>query len=157
MNNYKLVEKEDIVYSNNNITVYLNDIGLYSFEMNINKQNIVTCDYVEAISIISKSNITLTDDFWNVKISNATKDVNTIQYSNILYWLSGGDSVWLSEETPYKESWSINVDMFIKKYKRILNNILKKSNSFLEVKKNISLKVNLQTIYEFSLNNDMLK
>lgn len=158
MNDYKLIEKEEVVYSNHsNVTVYRNGIGLYLFEINVQKIKVVTCDYIEAISIISKSNINLNDDFWNIKIGEDTKDVTNIQYMNILYWLSGGDSVWMSEETPYKDNWASLHTQFIKKYKRILNNILKKSNAFQEVRKNINSKINLQTIYEFALSSELLK
>lgn len=144
-----LKEKEisSIVYYSDRIRVSKEKNDELFFEI----ENELTSDLSEAIAIAINKNIK-EEDFWkmmhNVKISNISPD-------KALYWLSGGDEEWISRNN-YKKSWADSYLLFQAEFGLTVINIIEKAKTFGDIKSGFNKKINMETLYEFSLENNLI-
>lgn len=142
MNKQRLITLPyEIVIERNNGLLYF-DIGRET-----------TDDIAEAVVLLSKS-IKENDPIWDIVISDA--DRFNIDPIRSLYWLSGGDKEWESL-SHYKKRWKLYNEVFLKKFKTKIINVVRKSNSLKDLKDHFDKEFDLLTMYEFSLENNLIK
>jgi hypothetical protein len=117
------------------------------------KTPFVSVDVLEITTALMKIKEYREDkSIWNIKIKNKW---NT-SAEKALYWLSGGDKEWLINKN-YIFSWSEVYHIFLNEYGEVVNNILEKSQTLGELKNNFEKYISLQKIYEFSIDNNLIK
>lgn len=147
--------EENLIEYRNQIYIYA-ESNIYFFQSNNPKlYNFSTYDYMEATAAFMKLKHTyLMDKIWDITI---TEDMQYgINMYNILYWLSGGDNAWKTNKI-YKKSWDEYADLFVNHFKQIILNINKTSRNIKECRDSFLRELSLPTIYEFSLENNLLK
>ncbi len=91
----------------------------------------------------------LTNISWNTEI----KDINTYEIDprKSLYWLTGGDDEWMSKNNNYKYKWYECVNEFTDAFGEDVIDIVEKSKTLLDVRKQIMNRLNLPILFEFAL------
>ena len=121
----------------------------YFFEVGSKTTN----DLAEGVVLLMKSKkYDENDQFWKIEVRN-------INYYNIspdksLYWLSGGDYEW-REMNNYKKTWFEASLMFQEEFGIKIINILKKSKTLNDIRIEFIKHLNLMTLYEFALENEI--
>ena len=146
MKKKKVITKERdasiVIYGSDRIRVSKELNGELFFEI----ENELTSDLSEAIAIIINKGI-IDGNFWkttfNINMSNISPD-------KTLYWLSGGDREWITR-TNYSKSWSDVYLSYQEEFGMVVFNIVNKSKTFGDIRKEFLKKLNLPTLYEFSL------
>jgi len=121
----------------------------YFFEIGSKTTN----DLAEGVVLLMKSKkYDENDQFWKIEVSD-------INYYNIspdksLYWLSGGDYEW-REMNNYKKTWFEASLMFQEEFGIKIINILKKSKTLNDIRIEFIKHLNLMTLYEFALENEI--
>ena len=119
------------------------------FEIN----NELTTDIAEATALMMR--ICGKDSFvWEIEI----KDINTdvIEPKKSLYWLTGGNNEWKTLPN-YKNPWCESYLDFQEQYGVTIINIIKKSKKIGDIRNQFIKKLNLPTLYEFSLSKNLIK
>lgn len=136
-----------VIYCSDRIRVSKEKNNELFFEI----ENEITSDLSEAIAIAINKNVK-EEEFWNmmhnINISNVSPD-------KALYWLSGGDEEWISRNN-YKRSWADSYLLFQAEFGLTVINIIEKSKTFGEIKSGFYKKINMETLYEFSLENNLI-
>jgi hypothetical protein len=104
-----------------------------------------TTDIAEAVSILMFK-VHEDDEVWQTKVTQ----INNIQPSKCLYWLTGGDIEW-NRLNNFNERWSDCYKIFESEFGEIIIDIVNNSNTLGDIKRGLKERVNLLTIYEFSL------
>ena len=112
-----------------------------------------TNDIAEAVVLLNKA-INDNDPIWDIIISE--KDRYNVEPIRCLYWLSGGDNEWETNKH-YKKSWSVYYDIFNNKFKNKIMFIINNSNTLRDVKRKFEENFNLIQMYEFSIENGLIK
>ena len=146
MKKKKVITKERetsiVIYGSDRIRVSKELNGELFFEI----ENELTSDLAEAIAIIINKGI-IDDNFWKITFNI---DMNNISPDKTLYWLSGGDKEWITR-VHYSKSWSDVYLSYQEEFGMVVFNIVNKSKTFGDIKKEFLKKLNLPTLYEFSL------
>ena len=146
MKKKKVITKERetsvVIYGSERIRVSKELNGELFFEI----ENELTSDLSEAIAIIINKGIN-DGNFWKTTFNI---DMNNISPDKTLYWLSGGDKEWITR-THYSKSWSDVYLTFQEEFGMVIFNIVSKSKTFGDIRKEFVKKLNLPTLYEFSL------
>ena len=107
-------EVENLIYKTDNISLHRinNAIHLFGYQdFSLNE--------IFDIIIWGIKNET-DDEFWNIKISNT--DRQNAKPINMIYWLTGGDKTWKSDNWIWKNEWNemsiIFMEHFRKRYDR---------------------------------------
>ena len=137
-----------VIYNSDRIRVSEELNGELFFEI----ENELTSDISEAIAIVINKGIN-DSNFWktpfNINVDNISPD-------KTLYWLSGGDNEWL-EKMHYSKSWSDVYLNFQEEFGMLIINTILKAKNFGEIRSEFVKKLNLTTIYEFSLDKGFIK
>jgi len=141
-------ETSIVIYSSDRIRVSKELNGELFFEI----ENEITADLSEAIAIVLNKGIN-DNKFWETSFNI---NINNIAPDKTLYWLSGGDREWISR-THYNKTWSEVYLTFQEEYGVSIIDIISKAKTFSDVKKEFLKKLNLPTLYEFSLDKGYLK
>jgi len=72
-----------------------------------------------------------------------------------LYWLSGGNREWESNET-YSYGWLEVHSIFEHKFRDTIYEISENAETLEDIKKEFMSKLSLPILYEFALNNDLI-
>ena len=135
-----VIEKEKILWRNNKVSI-INIEGQIIFEI----RDYTTVDLVEAVVLMA--NISVKDDVWSLSTNNFDKNIDP---EKSLYWLSGGDSEWMTLEH-YSESWyNLHQDFSIK-WSPIINSIVSESKNLAEIKEELEKRLNLAIIYDWAI------
>jgi hypothetical protein len=152
MKKKKVITKERdtslVIYSSNRIRVSKELNNQLFFEI----ENELTSDLAEAIAIFINFGI---NDSEFLKTS-FNIDTNNISPDKTLYWLSGGDKEWATKQN-YNKSWSEVYLSYQEEYGMLIINIINKAKTFGDIKNEFIKKLNLPTLYEFSLEKGYLK
>jgi len=144
----KVCDTSVVIYSSDRIRVNKELNGELFFEID----NELTTDLAEAIAIVLNKGIK-DNNFWemtfNINIQNISPD-------KTLYWMSGGDKEWISK-SHYKKSWSDVYLIFQEEYGLFVIDTINKSKTFGDIKNEFLKKLNLPTLYEFSLEKGYIK
>lgn len=126
---------DELIYESNTIKIFKDNC----IEIN---DKFITYDYIEAVSYISK--MVIKNEIWEFKLpSNFYNMINPI---NSLYWLSGGDELWL--DTKY--DWCDYFEHYNNKFYDFQSDF-KSCKILKDVKHIIQEKYNLDKFYEFFL------
>lgn len=151
-----LVQNESgvIVYESKFVRIYKeNDGSLYFESTSKNKMEFKTNDSLEGVAALMKTKETFMDDkIWEIELTNKYKS----SAENALYWITGGDNQWTSENCIYKYSWSEICDIFTHKWGDKIYEIIGNAKTLGDVKEEFIKHFNLPTIYEFSLDNSLI-
>lgn len=109
--------------------------------------DIITTDLAEAIAIMLTLKENVNETIWKTKV---TENIDKIEPRRALYWLSGGDVEWLTLEN-YRKNWVECEWDFQEKFGFMLIDILKKSQTYGDIRKAFVKKLNLATLYDFAL------
>jgi hypothetical protein len=121
----------------------------YFFEVGSKTTN----DLAEGVVLLMKSKkYDENDQFWKIEV----RDINyyNISPDKSLYWLSGGDYEW-REMNNYKKTWFEASLMFQEEFGIKIINILKKSKTLNDIRIEFIKHLNLMTLYEFALENEI--
>lgn len=138
----KVRDKSVVIYSSEKIRVNKELNGELFFEI----ERELTTDLAEAIAIIISKGIK-DENFWQLEFEC---DVQNISPDKTLYWLSGGDNEWI-EKNHYQKSWAEVYLDFQTQFGVLIIDIINNSKTFSDIKMGFVKNLNLQTLYEFSL------
>lgn len=130
-----------------NIRMSVEPNGQLFFEIG----NDITTDISEAVAIMMRKD---TDEsIWDKKISI---DYECIEPRRSLYWLSGGDSEWMTFRN-YNIPWcECDLD-FQEEFGFMVISILKKSKTLGDIREGFVRYLNLPVLYEFALNKGFVR
>lgn len=106
----------------------------------------VTTDAVEAVAYLLTSE-KVEDHLWDIKLS-ANPSAN-MEVKNVLYWLSGGDSVWESWDI----SWNMWCDNYADEYMNEMFNAFYEAQTLGDIRNIIYNSYKMDRFYEFALKN----
>ena len=114
--------------------------------------NHITTDLAEAVSILMRIK-NVDEQIWNKELKI---DFETIEPRRSLYWLSGGDSEWITLQN-YNRPWNqCDVD-FQEEFGFMIISILKKSKTLKDVRDGFIRKLSLPILYEFALSQKFIR
>jgi len=137
MKPFNILDNEDI-----KISKYQDD-----FLFDINGK--ITDDVAEAVAIMIYQNIPSDNNAWSTNIKNV--DLFEIDPKRSLYWLSGGDIDWSSNN--YRKEWHECVGEFSEKFSEIVFEMVQQSKNMLELREKFQKDLNITILYEFALEN----
>lgn len=143
------------LYENDGVAVY-NDNGLLFFESSnpILGEMYESYDCAESVAALMRvESIFHDENFWKIKIKNSKYDIIP---GNSLYWLTGGTKEWSINDT-YSHKWSEVYSIYEHRYSDIIFNIVENAESLGDIKNDFIDQLNLLDLYEFSLNNNLIK
>lgn len=133
--------------NDSNIRMSVEPNGQLFFEIG----NDITTDVSEAVAIMMRKNID--ESIWNKTISINYDD---IEPRRTLYWLSGGDSEWMTFRN-YSTPWcDCDLD-FQEEFGFMVISILKKSKTLGDIRDGFIKYLNLPVLYEFALNKGFIR
>jgi len=144
----KVKEIANVIYSSNRIRISKELNGELFFEI----ENEVTADLSEAIAIAIQKDIK-DEIFWKTSFNI---DINNISPDKALYWLSGGDTEWLSKNH-YNINWSEVYLTYQEEFGLTIIDIILKAKKFEDIRKKFIQKLNLPILYEFALEKNIIK
>lgn len=142
--------KKKSIYKNNNVGLLPNIIisKQQNKEMLFEIKNHVTTDLAEAVSIMMRTKEV--DDFiWNTEVKSSEIDPK-----KSLYWLTGGDIEWITLNN-YKKPWHECEHIFVEEFGERIKSIISKSKTYLDIRNWFIKYLNLPTLYEFALVNNL--
>jgi len=144
----KVRDTSIVIYSSDRIRVNKELNGELFFEID----NELTTDLAEAIAIILNKGIN-DNKFWQTDFNINTQNISP---DKTLYWMSGGDREWITKPH-YIKSWSDVYLTFQEEYGLFVIDTINKSKTFGDIKNEFLKKLNLPTLYEFSLEKGYVK
>lgn len=114
---------------------------------------IITTDLAEGIAIMLINKDFINHKIWKTKI---TENIEKIEPRRALYWLSGGDREWLTLEN-YNQNWIECGWDFQERFGLTLMDILKKSNTYEDIRNGFIKKLNLSLLYDFALSKKLVR
>lgn len=150
-----IIEDDTLIYMSKcrKVIIYKNYNNTFYFNFYLNNESIITDDILEAVAILNKMESFVDDNMiWNIDISNS-KDNTIIKYQHVLYWIIGGSEAMAL----YKYDWIYMSDFFIRKYKRTIDSVFKNSNKLSDVRKLLSKKIHMQSLYDFCIKKEFFK
>lgn len=137
MKPFNILDNEDI-----KISKYRDD-----FLFDINGK--ITDDVAEAVAIMIYQNIPSDNNAWSTNIKQV--DLFEIDPKRSLYWLSGGDIDWSSNN--YRKEWHECVGEFSEKFSETVLEMVQRSNNMFELREKFQKDLNITILYEFALEN----
>jgi hypothetical protein len=155
-NRWKLKEGV-VIYSSNNIEVWEDtSCNRLYFESKNNHLYFMSYDYFESVAGLMRLDAKLDSGFWKIALNESEK--YDISINRILYWITGGDNEWkTSDHKEYKYDWYEVEEIFRDRFEDIILDIVRTSETLLDVRNGIIEKISLPIVYEFALNNDLIK
>ena len=140
-------ELSEVVFSDEKIKI--NKLG-ETFIFEIGKET--TTDIAEGVAIMMK----MIDN--NHKIWDFEFEINEdkITPEKSLYWLTGGHTEWKQLEH-YEKTWSDCYLIFQEEFGISIMNIIKKSKKLKDIREEFKRCLNLPTIYDFALSQNLIK
>lgn len=114
--------------------------------------DLVTDDVAEAVSILVRS-VSVNDTIWNTQVN---LDIDYIQPKKCLYWLSGGDSEWITLHN-YKQPWHQCFLDFQEEFGLLVIKILEEAKTLKDIRNGFMQYLNLPIIYDFALSKNLLR
>jgi hypothetical protein len=112
----------------------------------------ITTDIAEAVAIIIRTN-NIEKEIWSQKINI---NLETVEPKRALYWLSGGDTEWISGKN-YSLNW-MQCDLdYQEEFGFMVISILKKSQTLDDIRSGFMKYLNLPVLYEFALKRGFVK
>lgn len=149
-------EKGTILYQNDtkDVTVYGDNGRLYFESSNpILEEEFGSYDCGESVAALMRLKTVFDDEkFWNLKVGSSKYDVNP---ERALYWLSGGNREWKTNDT-YAYEWLEVHSIFEHKFRDIVYEIVENAETLKDIKEEFMNQLNLPVLYEFALSNDLI-
>lgn len=114
--------------------------------------NEITTDLAEAVAIMMRTN-NIDEKIWDREIVG---DIDNICPEKCLYWLSGGTKEWRNAEN-YKKPWSECNLIFQEEFGFMIMKIVRKSKKFKDVRDGFKKYLNLPTLYDFAISQNLIK
>lgn len=147
--NVKKIEVDNIVYKSNNISLYRINNAVHLF----GDQDFSLNDIFEII-IWGIKNRNDDEEFWNIKLT--TTDKQNSKPINIIYWLTGGDKIWKSNNYIWKNDWIELATTFSEHFEDKINKLVKSAKTFGDLKNKISTKITIEDFYELGIMLDLI-
>lgn len=151
MKRKKVLLKEklsDVVFSDSKIRIS-KESNKWFFE--IGKES--TDDISEGVSLLMRY-ASEESPVWDLKINK--DDLEDIDPSKALFWLSGGTNEWLEQEN-YNRPWVETYLDFQKEFGCLIISIIKKSENLKDIRDGFMKYLNLSILYEFALSKELIK
>ena len=132
----------------NHVAITTEPTGQTFFEIG----NQITTDVAEAVATMMRIN-NIEDEIWLKEIPSQIDDVCP---EKCLYWLTGGTKEWKNLEN-YRYSWSECALIFQEEFGFMVMRILKRSKKLKDVRDGFVKYLNLPTLYDFALSQDLIK
>ena len=136
------------IYVDNMLKVY-KESKTWFFE--INRE--ITNDLGEAVSIMIMNTNSIDDNIWNIDVNDENRKLITPEKA--LYWLSGGDKEWLSNNN-YSKPWSECYIDFQKEYGDLIVDIIESSETLGDIRDEFIDKLNISILYDYAISKDMI-
>jgi len=148
--------KGALIYENKeeNLTIF-NDNGKLYFESSnpTLEEDFKSYDCAESVAALMRLKSVSDDEkLWKMEVGNNRYDVSP---SGTLYWLSGGNREWKTNET-YMYDWLEVHSIFEHKFRDIIYEIVENAETLNDIREEFTKRLNLPVIYEFALNNDLI-
>lgn len=141
-NNERVINDTDYVHINNQVS------GLQFFEIG----DQITRDVSEAVALMMRIP-NIDGQIWNYKF---VLNINEINPTKCLYWLSGGDTEWQTLHN-YRTNWNECCDMYLEKFGNRIIDILLNSKTLGDIRDNFLKYLNLPILYDFALERDLIR
>ena len=149
-------EKGKVLYENKtkDVVIYGDNGRLYFESTNpVLEEEFKSYDCAEGVAALMRLKTVFEDDkFWQLKVGNSRYDVAP---GKALYWLSGGNREWLSNET-YSYEWLEVHSIFEHKFRDVVYEIVENAETLQDIKEEFMKQLNLPVLYEFALSNDLI-
>ena len=117
-----------------------------------NQRQLNSYDVIEGTSALMGIKELQNSDLWEVKVEQKWNS----SAERALYWLTGGDDEW-KQEGHYKYEWSDVCQIFTHKFSDIVYDILENAKTLGDIKDGFNEHLSIPKLYEFSLNNGLIK
>jgi len=147
-------ESGSLLYESDQVKVWQEPNGKLFFESidPILCGTFMSDDYAESVAALMRlPKVFNNDKLWKIKII----DKYDITTTNVLYWLTGGDSEWVDNKN-YKYGWNDVESIFNHRFEDVIFGIIDQSNTLGDIKRGFMKHLNLPVIYEFALNNNLI-
>lgn len=116
----------------------------------------VTTDIGEAVAILMRNGLDTWNnkEIWNTPIENKIK-TDEISPEKSLYWLTGGDDEWTSLDN-YSKPWHQMALTFQEEYGMLIVMIISKAKTLGDIRDGFMKYLNLPTLYDFAVKNEMV-
>lgn len=121
----------------------------YYFEIG----NEITCDVAEAVAIMMRK-VDWNSEVWNLKLEFV--NMESVSPERTLFWMSGGYAEWRTLNN-YNRPWCDCYLLFQEEFGCLVYNIAQRTTSLREMRDSFLRHLNLPTLYEFALCNDLVK
>lgn len=149
-------EKGKVLYENEtrDVIVYGDNGRLYFESTNtVLEEEFKSYDCAEGVAALMRLKTVFDDDkFWQLKVGNSKYDVSPCR---ALYWLSGGNREWESNET-YSYKWLEVNSIFEHNFRDDIYEIIENAETLQDIKEGFMKTLNLPVLYEFALSNDLI-
>ena len=95
-----------------------------------------------------------TNNVWDIEFDKS--QIQKIEPQKCLYWLSGGDTEWTTQENYIKPWYQVYLDYQMEYGNKIIS-ILERSKTLRDIRNNFIKELNLPTLYEFALSKGFVK
>jgi hypothetical protein len=143
-----LLEKEEILYSSDNFRI-LNEGNQVIFEI----WGFTTLDVAEAVSLLIMHGVSHSDPVWELPTSFFDKNVFS---EKSLYWLSGGDSEWITLDN-YSDSWFNCLFDFCSKWSKSIEEAVENSKTLLDIRNHFEENLSLLRIYDWAISKGFVR
>jgi hypothetical protein len=114
--------------------------------------NEITTDLAEAVSIMMRLN-GMDDKIWEREIVG---NIDEVCPEKCLYWLTGGIKEWKNLDN-YKRPWSECNLLFQEEFGFMVMKILRKSKKLKDVRDGFRKHLDLLTLYDFAISQNLIK
>lgn len=142
----KIKDVETIIYKNESISIVKINDSLHLYN------DVISFNEIFDILIYGIQNQITDQDFWKIKISE--QDILNSKPVNLIYFLSGGDSVW-KDNNIYKKEWLEMIDVFIEHFTDRINKVLK-ITTLKDLYTRLKNKLAIEDFYELGLKLDLI-
>lgn len=114
--------------------------------------NHITTDLAEAVAIMMRVNVD--DKIWETEVNE--ESILGVCPQKCLYWLTGGSKEWKNPEN-FKKPWSECNLVFQEEFGFMVMRVLKRSKKLKDVREGFRKYLNLPTLYDFAISQDLIK
>ena len=113
----------------------------------------MTSDVAEAVAMMMRK-VDWNDPVWDLTIDGVV--LENIAPEKSLFWLSGGYAEWRTLEN-YNKPWCDCYLDFQEEFGYLILNIIKRTKTLKDMRKNFYKHLNLPTLYDFALSKNMIR
>ncbi len=89
------------------------------------------------------------EDFWEIKLTQA--DVQNARPINMIYWLTGGDSIWKTDSWIWDGEWTVLSEVFVEHFGDKIMKAAKSAKTLGDLRRKIKNRLSYEDFYELGI------